>query len=122
MLAAGGGSIVNIGSILAQVAIPNAAAYNASKGGMLMLTRSTAMDLAAEKIRCNMVCPGLVETSMTEGVWRQSDIAKAVLRDYPMGRFGKPEEIATAALHFASDESAWTTGAALTVDGGATAH
>jgi meso-butanediol dehydrogenase / (S,S)-butanediol dehydrogenase / diacetyl reductase len=122
MLEAGGGSIVNVGSILAQVAIPFAAAYNASKGGLLMLTRSTAMDYAADKIRCNMVSPGLVETAMTEGVWKDPDVAREAMRDYPMGRFGQPEDLAPAILHFASDESSWTTGAILNVDGGATAH
>jgi NAD(P)-dependent dehydrogenase (short-subunit alcohol dehydrogenase family) len=62
MLAAGGGSIVNIGSILSEVAIPCAAAYSASKGGLLMLTRSTAMDYGPDQIRCNLVCPGMVRT------------------------------------------------------------
>lgn len=122
MLAQGGGAIVNVGSILSQVAIPNAAAYNASKGGLLMLTRSTAVEYAAQGIRCNLVCPGLTKTEITAGVWRDPEVARAAARDYPMRRFGEPAEIAHAILHLASDEASWTTGAALMVDGGATAH
>ncbi len=122
MLAAGGGSIVNIGSILSEVAIPCAAAYNASKGGLLMLTRSTAMDYGPDQIRCNLVCPGMVRTVMTEGAWKSPEVTEEVMREYPIGRFGLPEDIAPAILHFASDESAWTTGAVLMVDGGATSH
>lgn len=122
MLTAGGGSIVNVGSNLAQFAIPNASAYCAAKGGLLMLTRAAAMDYAADGIRCNMVSPGLVRTEMTAEIWRSPSTAAEVVREYPAGRFGEPEEIAQAILHFASDESGWTTGAVLNVDGGASAR
>lgn len=122
MIAAGGGSIVNVGSILAQVSLPNTAAYCASKGGLLMLTRGTAMDYGAEKIRCNMVSPGLIRTVLTEEVWSNEEVARQAMVDYPIGRFGEPEDVANAILHFASDESSWTTGSVLLVDGGATAH
>jgi NAD(P)-dependent dehydrogenase (short-subunit alcohol dehydrogenase family) len=122
MLEAGGGSIVNIGSMLAEVAIPGASAYAASKGGLLMLTRSVALDLAAERIRCNMVSPGLTETPMMAGALADEKVRREILREYPMGRFAKPEDIAHAALHLASDESGFTTGAVLNVDGGVTAH
>lgn len=122
MLEAGGGSVVNVGSILSEVAIPCAAAYNASKGGLLMLTRSTAMDYASHQIRCNLVCPGMVRTFMNRDVLQSPQVSEEIMREYPIGRFGLPEDIAPAILHFASDDSAWTTGAVLMVDGGATAH
>lgn len=122
MLRAGGGSIVNVGSNLAQFAIPHAAAYCTAKGGLLMLTRATAVDYAPQGIRCNMVSPGLVRTEMTAAVWTSPGLAAEVAKEYPMGRFGDPGEIARAILHLASDESAWTTGAVLNVDGGASAR
>lgn len=122
---AGGGSIVNIGSYLGLVGIKQRVAYCASKGGVTLLTKAMALDHAAEKIRVNCICPALVETEMALGAmqrmpdpaayrkWRESQI--------PMGRAGKPEEVAELAAFLASDESAWMTGNAIAIDGGSTA-
>jgi NAD(P)-dependent dehydrogenase (short-subunit alcohol dehydrogenase family) len=118
---AGGGSIINLGSTLSVVGARNRISYSASKGAVLLLTRSMALDHASEKIRVNCICPGVVETEMVaqfsaDPVERQKRIAL-----HPLGRFGQPEDIAKAAVFLASDESSWITGAAFPVDGGYTA-
>ncbi|MFQ5685204.1 MAG: SDR family NAD(P)-dependent oxidoreductase, partial [Candidatus Scalindua sp.] len=121
MIAKGGGSIINVASILGMVAIPEASAYNASKGGVIMLTRSIAVEYGRHNIRANSICPGVVETPMTQGLLADKKRSSALLNLYPMGRFGKPEDIAYGCLYFASDESSWVTGTILTIDGGYTA-
>lgn len=122
---AGGGSIVNIGSYLGLVGLQRRAAYCASKGGVTMLTKAMALDHAAEKIRVNCICPALVETEMAlSGIARMPDpAAYRKLREsqIPMGRAGRPEEVAQLAVFLASDESTWMTGNALPLDGGSTA-
>lgn len=122
---AGGGSIVNIGSYLGLVGLKNRAAYCASKGGVTLLTKAMALDHAAEKIRVNCICPALVETEMAiAGIERMPDPAayrKWRESQIPMGRAGKPDEVAELAVFLASDESAWMTGNAIAIDGGATA-
>ncbi|MGC1105465.1 MAG: SDR family NAD(P)-dependent oxidoreductase [Candidatus Acidiferrales bacterium] len=122
---AGGGSIVNIGSYLGLVGLKHRAAYCASKGGVTMLTKAMALDHAAEKIRVNCICPALVETEMAlSGMARMPDpAAYRKLREsqIPLGRAGRPEEVAQLAAFLASDESAWMTGNALPLDGGITA-
>jgi meso-butanediol dehydrogenase / (S,S)-butanediol dehydrogenase / diacetyl reductase len=122
---AGGGSIVNMGSYLGLVGLKHRAAYCASKGGVTLLTKAMALDHAAEKIRVNCICPALVETEMAlSGIARMPDpVAYRKQREsqIPMGRAGKPEEVAELALFLASDESAWMTGNAIAIDGGATA-
>lgn len=122
MLKNKGGSIINIASILGLVAIPCAAAYNTSKGGLAMFTKSIAIEYAKENIRANCICPGLVETPMTEDYMSNKELMKEVIKDYPMERFGKPEDITYPCLFFASDWSSWITGAILPVDGGYTAR
>lgn len=122
MLKNKGGSIINIASMLGLVAIPCAPAYNSSKGGLAMFTKSIAIEYANENIRANCICPGLVETPMTEDYMSNKELMKEVIRDYPMGRFGKPEDIAYPCLFFASDWSSWITGTILPVDGGYTAR
>jgi meso-butanediol dehydrogenase / (S,S)-butanediol dehydrogenase / diacetyl reductase len=121
----GGGSIVNIGSYLGLVGIKQRAAYCASKGGVTMLTKAMALDHAAEKIRVNCICPALVETEMAlSAMARMPDpAAYRKLREsqIPMGRAGRPEDVAELALFLASEESAWMTGNALPLDGGSTA-
>ncbi len=121
MISNGGGSIINVASILGMVAIPEASAYNASKGGVIMFTRSIAVEYGRHNIRANSICPGVVKTPMTQGLLADKKISSSLLNLYPMGRFGKPEDIAYGCLYFASDESSWVTGTTLTIDGGYTA-
>ena len=121
MISGGGGSIINVASILGMVAIPEASAYNASKGGVIMFTRSIAVEYGRHNIRANSICPGVVETPMTQGLLADKKISSALLNLYPMGKFGKPEDIAYGCLYLASDESSWVTGTTLTIDGGYTA-
>jgi NAD(P)-dependent dehydrogenase (short-subunit alcohol dehydrogenase family) len=122
MLKAGGGSIVNISSVASLVGIPLLAAYAAAKGGLDSLTRSIAMDYAKQGIRCNSVCPGLVDTPMAAPLINDPEKMAWVMAMYPLGRPGKPEEIASLVLYLASDESTWVTGAVYPIDGGMTAH
>ncbi|MBI4462313.1 MAG: SDR family oxidoreductase [Acidobacteria bacterium] len=124
---AGGGSIVNIGSVLGLVGMKRRVAYATSKGGLVAMSRALALDHAAEKIRVNCICPALVETPMGEesllgaGSDPQAERARR-LAQIPLGRAGTPEEVARLALFLASDDSSWITGAALPLDGGFTAY
>jgi len=124
LLRAGGGSIVNIASFVALVGctVPQDA-YTASKGGVIALTRSLAVQFGPKGIRTNAICPGPIETPMLTS-WLLTDPAAQQLRlnRIPMGRFGHPEDIVYMALYLASDESAWTNGAVLSVDGGITVN
>ncbi|MBS1840953.1 MAG: SDR family oxidoreductase [Acidobacteria bacterium] len=120
----GGGSIVNIGSVLGLVAMKKRAAYCASKGGVTLLTKAIAIDHGHENIRANCICPSIVETDLVSELFKTSDGARARnerLATIPLGRFGKPSDIAELAVFLASDESSWLTGAAIPVDGGLTA-
>ena len=116
------GTFVHIASILGLVAAPGVAAYNVSKGALLQFNRSIAMEYGSLGIRSNAVCPGLVKTEMTEDLMRDEELMLEWSKDYPIGRFGVPEDIASACLYLASDESSFVTGVALPVDGGFTAH
>jgi NAD(P)-dependent dehydrogenase (short-subunit alcohol dehydrogenase family) len=120
----GGGAILNTASIAGMWAIPADAAYCASKAGAIMLTKCLALDGAKTGIRVNCVCPGFTETPMIEGYFAdQPDpgAARAFATGlHPLGRLGKPRDIADAFVYLASDEAAWVTGAALVVDGGLT--
>jgi meso-butanediol dehydrogenase / (S,S)-butanediol dehydrogenase / diacetyl reductase len=122
MRQAGGGSIVNIASVLGINGARNRAAYAASKGALVLLTKCMAIDHGAENIRVNAICPSFVETDLTAEVIRRAPDPGAVRRErisvHPLGRLGLPEDIAGLAVYLASDESAWVTGAALPVDGG----
>lgn len=122
---AGGGSIVNLGSVYGLVGRKQRAAYAASKGGVTLLTQAMALDHAAEGIRVNCICPALVETEMMHRVFAHAaDPAQARREreaELPLGRMGRPEEVAHLAVYLASDESAWMTGSALPLDGGLTA-
>jgi meso-butanediol dehydrogenase / (S,S)-butanediol dehydrogenase / diacetyl reductase len=120
--AAGGGSIINIGSVLSMVAARNRVAYSSSKGAVLSMTRAMALDHAAEKVRVNCICPGIVETEMVARFSLDENARRQRIAWHPMGRFGQPEDIAQAAIFLASDESAWMTGTAFPVDGGYTAQ
>jgi meso-butanediol dehydrogenase/(S,S)-butanediol dehydrogenase/diacetyl reductase len=118
MRAAGGGSIINIGSVLSLLGARNRAAYSASKGAVLAMTRAMALDHAAENIRVNCICPGIVETELVAKFNLDENVRRQRVAMHPIGRFGQPEDVASAAVFLASDESGWTTGSALTVDGG----
>ena len=119
---AGGGSIVNVASVLGLNGARNRAAYAASKGAVVLLTKCMAIDHGHENIRVNAICPSFVETDLTAEVIRKAPNPEAVRRErvsvHPMGRLGEPEDIAGLAIYLASDESSWVTGAALPVDGG----
>jgi NAD(P)-dependent dehydrogenase (short-subunit alcohol dehydrogenase family) len=126
--AAGGGTIVNQGSVAALVGVANFAAYCAAKGAVVALTRSMAVDLAARNIRVNVLCPGTVLTPLMESLIRargggdlDAGVAATVVK-YPLGRLGTPEEIAAAAAFLASDDASFFTGAVITADGGMTAQ
>jgi NAD(P)-dependent dehydrogenase (short-subunit alcohol dehydrogenase family) len=125
MMRRGAGAIVNISSIRGLAGSPNLAAYCASKGGAVLLTRCLALDYARYGVRVNCICPGFVGSEMLEGyIARQEDpgAARAAFAAMaPMNRIGRPEEIAAAAVFLASDASSFVTGAALAVDGGYTA-
>ena len=116
----GAGSITHLASIFGLVGGSTGAAYAASKGAIVNLTRQMALEWAP-RVRVNCVCPGVIETPMTVELRRDPAWAEAVLKRYPLGRFGQPEEIAAAILYLASDEAAFVTGIALPVDGGYTA-
>ena len=127
MEAAGGGSIINIGSIMSLVGYPvgmtnGFSPYNPSKGAVLQFTRNLAVDLAPKGIRVNCICPGYVETNMTRILTDVPESYEFLKQRHPIGRLGQPEDIANAALFLASDESAFVTGAPLIVDGGYTAQ
>lgn len=128
MLARGHGSIINMSSVASSVTgVPNRFAYGASKAAVIGLTRAVAADFVARGIRCNAICPGTVDSpSLRARVRAQADasgrpvdeVASEFAGRQPMGRLGRPEEIAAMAIYLASDESAFTTGTVAIVDGG----
>ena len=121
MEAAGGGSIVNISSIYGLVGAPFAAAYEASKGAVRLLTKAGAIDLAKYNIRVNSIHPGVIATAMTKDLMVTPEGAKALLASTIMNRPGEPEEVSNAVLFLASDEASFMTGSEVVVDGGYTA-
>ena len=125
MTATGGGSIVNVASRTALAGVPTMAIYGASKGAMLSLTRSAAIELAAEGIRVNAVAPGLTRTALVE-TWlaeqpERAEFEATVAATIPQRRFAEPVEVVSAILFLASDAASYITGATLCVDGGFTA-
>lgn len=121
-----GGVIVNISSEAGIVGIKNQVAYNVSKGGIISLTKSIAIDFAADNIRANCVCPGTTETELVKEIFDKSPEPEKARRQLetvrPANRLGKPEEIAAGILYLASDESPYATGTILSIDGGYTAQ
>ncbi len=119
MVKQGKGSIINVASFVAFMGctVPQDA-YTASKGGMLSLTKSFAIQYGKHGIRCNAICPGPIETPLLRKLWTSEEARNLRLNRIPLGRFGAPNDIVYMALYLASDESSWTTGAWLIVDGG----
>lgn len=121
MLARGGGIIVNTSSGCGVVGLKGAAAYSASKHAVLGLTRTAALDYAAEGIRINAVCPGIIDTRMLDSLTGDTDEGRAELAERePIGRLGQPEEIASAVLWLSSRDAGFMIGHALVIDGGLT--
>jgi len=122
MQKAGGGSIVNISSIYGLIGAPSAAAYEASKGAVRLLTKATAIDYAPHKIRVNSVHPGVIDTPMTKDLLADPDVKQAILGTTILDRPAQPQEISNAVLFLASDEASFMTGSEMVVDGGYTAQ
>lgn len=112
------GSIINTASAGGLIGFPQAASYAASKGAVISLTRSIAVDYAKDGVRCNAICPGTSATNMTEEVLKVPELCEGFLAPIPLHRFGNPEDVAHAALYLASDDSSYVTGISLPVDGG----
>jgi NAD(P)-dependent dehydrogenase (short-subunit alcohol dehydrogenase family) len=124
MVRSGGGSVINIASFVALVGctVPQDA-YTASKGAVIALTKSLAVQFAPRGVRSNAICPGPIETPLlTEWLLKDPEAKKVRLARNPSGRFGKPDDIVNAGIFLASDESAWTNGAVLVLDGGITSN
>lgn len=120
IIKAGGGSIINTSSIGGLLGVGNAHAYTATKGGVISLTRAVAMAYATQKVRCNAICPGPIDTPMMAHVFHGTNPKprQSFERGVPLGRLGTSEDIAAMALYLASDESSWVTGSVFTIDGG----
>jgi NAD(P)-dependent dehydrogenase (short-subunit alcohol dehydrogenase family) len=126
MLGQGGGVIINTASVAGMVGLINRAAYSASKGAVIALTKQIAVDYVERNIRVNCLCPGTVDSPWVGRLLAQSDdpaeLRRSLEARQPMGRLGTPEEVAGAALYLASDDAAFITGTGLVIDGGLTAR
>jgi NAD(P)-dependent dehydrogenase (short-subunit alcohol dehydrogenase family) len=116
------GKIINISSIFGQVSFPNYPAYCAAKGGVINLTRELALELAPHKINVNAIGPGVTETALIKTTLEDPEVMKLILPSIPIGRIGKPEDIAAVAVFLASDESEFVNGQTIFADGGWLAH
>jgi NAD(P)-dependent dehydrogenase (short-subunit alcohol dehydrogenase family) len=123
LIKAGGGSVINIASFVALMGctVPQDA-YTASKGGVLSLTRSLAVQYGPQGVRANAICPGPILTPMLESLFPSEEERLKRLNRIPLGRFGRAEDVVYAGLYLASDESSWTTGTTFVVDGGITVN
>jgi NAD(P)-dependent dehydrogenase (short-subunit alcohol dehydrogenase family) len=123
LIKAGGGSIINIASFVALVGstVPQDA-YTASKGAVVALTKSLAVQFGPRGIRANAVCPGPIETPLMRELLKDEQKKRVRLNRIPLGRFGTPADVVNVGVHLASDESAWTNGAVIVVDGGITSN
>ena len=113
-----GGAIVNMASIMGLIGSAGAAAYSASKHGVIGLTKTAALENAKSGIRINAVCPGFTETPMADRIFRAPEVHKYVLSCHPIGRLGRPAEIAEAVVWMCSDRASFMTGQSLVLDGG----
>lgn len=118
MLKAGGGAIVNTASILGQVGFGGSCAYVAAKHGVIGLTKNVAIEYGRQGIRANVVCPGFVETHLTQGLMSNRECYDFLVKKHPMGRLGKVEEIVDLVLWLSSDKASFCNGSYYTVDGG----
>jgi 2-keto-3-deoxy-L-fuconate dehydrogenase len=123
MLEQGGGAIINMSSVASSISgVPNRFVYGTTKAALLGMTKSVAVDYAARGIRCNAVCPGTVQTPSLDGrinaLPNPEEARKAFISRQPMGRIGKPEEIAALCLYLAADDAAYVTGQEFIIDGG----
>jgi NAD(P)-dependent dehydrogenase (short-subunit alcohol dehydrogenase family) len=127
MLRQGGGVILNMASVASLIGIPDRFAYSMSKGAVLTMTRALAVDYVKRGIRCNCICPARIHTPFVDGYLaanypgREAEMMKTLSEYQPIGRMGRPDEVATLALYLCSDESAFVTGQAYPLDGGVTA-
>jgi NAD(P)-dependent dehydrogenase (short-subunit alcohol dehydrogenase family) len=123
LIRAGGGSIINVGSVSALAGFTLAQdAYTSAKGALISLTKSLAVQFASKNVRCNIIHPGIIDTPMQAPYVRDRRKRKAFEQSIPLGRIADPKEIASVALFLASDESSYVTGAEIVVDGGFTAQ
>jgi len=113
-----GGSIIHVSSVTGIAGVRSRAAYSASKGALVALTRNMAMDLAGRNIRVNCVCPGFVRTPMAKALLDDAVRRDRLIGMHPLGRLGEPEDIAYAVLFLASEEARWITGISMPIDGG----
>ena len=118
MLERGGGAIVNLASVAGVLAFKNRPAYNTSKAGIVAFTKSVALELAAQGIRCNAVAPGVVETPLTAGYFEDEAFADGIRRNTPAGQWGQPADIADPVVFLCSDAARFISGETLLVDGG----
>jgi 2-keto-3-deoxy-L-fuconate dehydrogenase len=122
MIAAGGGVIINMASVAGMVGLRNRAAYCASKGAVIALTRALAIDHVGDRVRVNCICPGTVDSPWVRRLLTEvGESLDTLVARQPIGRLGTPEEIAAAVLYLASDDASFMTGSALVLDGGLTA-
>jgi NAD(P)-dependent dehydrogenase (short-subunit alcohol dehydrogenase family) len=124
MLEQGSGNVINVASVEGIEGFEGGSAYNASKGAVVVLTKNMAMDYARKGIRVNAICPGFIDTPLLQGLFSMPELKETtdrIVDAHQLGRLGRPEEIANAAVFLASDESSFITGHSLVVDGGYTA-